>query len=74
MWDETEEEVEAEKLAQGVLQITRSTETLISLVAKLINQYGSKDLEIRAGLQKAHNQYAKGRELLEEIGFFEKVQ
>lgn len=72
----TDEEIEAEeavKLVEGVLHIIRSSETLISLVAHLINIYGSKDVEVRARLQKAHNQYSDGKKMLEEINFFEKA-
>ena len=71
----TDEELEAEeavKLVEGVLHVMRSAETLVSLVAHMINVYGSKDVEVRARLQKAHNEYAEGKKLLEDIDFFEK--
>lgn len=74
IFDEDEERVEAEKLAQGMLHIIHSNEKLINLVAKLVNTHGIKNTEVRGEFQKAYNSYNEGKKLLEEIGFFKPVQ
>lgn len=74
VFEDDQERVDAEKLAQGMLHIIRSNEKLINLVAKLVNTHGIKDVEVRGEFQKAYNSYNEGKKLLEEIGFFKPVQ
>lgn len=72
--DDIKEAEEAAKLVQGLLHYIRSNQKLIDLVAKLVNVYGIKDLEVRTELQRAFNESNEGKKLLEEIGLFETLQ
>ncbi len=72
--DEMEMAIETAKLAGSIDSLRKSVEILIPLVSKLINRHRSKDLEVRADLQKAYNHYAKAVRDLNELEFFEKLQ
>lgn len=79
MFDEEDDEqmemdIETAKLAGSIESLRRSVEILIPLVSKLINRHKSKDVEVRADLQKAYNHYAKAVKDLNELEFFEKLQ
>lgn len=74
LMDDSETDLQSARLADSVQSLRLAVELLIPLVSKLINRHNSKDMEVRADLQRAYNHYAQAVRDLNEIEFFEKIQ